>query len=177
MDIRFIPVLDLEDRRQSDPFHSVDDLFTPLLSASGFFAIQDLCDAHLSKILKDTVFKNTSLNGGYVLVDATGQSLLLPRCCSDLNDIHAWDQLAQGNLKQFWIGHPQVLCDYQDHRIRFKPDASQDHDGFEVPLTSLQHAVQALKDEIALIRLRCQQLAQREKLKVDKVLKLIPVLT
>ena len=176
MDIRFIPVLDLDSRHQNDHSYGFKDSFRPL-TADGFYAIQDISDANLSKILKDTVFKNTALNGGYVLLDAQHQPLLLPRCCSDLNDIHAWEHLAQGNLKQFWIGHPQVLCEYRGDVVKFKPDASLDHTGFEVPISSLKHAVHGLKDELKQIHSRFQQLAQTEKLKVEKVLKLIPQLT
>jgi len=176
MDIRFIPVLDLDDRQQGLQADGLKNSSQPLATDCLFYAIQDISDAHLSKILKETVFKNTSLNGGYVLLDAQQRPILLPRCCSDLNDIHAWEQLAQGNLKQFWIGHPQVLCEYQGDMIKFKPDASQDHTGFEVPVTSLKQAVQALKDELQQIHHRFQRLAHLEKLKVEKVLKLIPQL-
>lgn len=176
MDIRFIPVLDLDYRQQPYYHYGFVDPFISLIPNYGFYAIQDISDANLSKILKDTVFKNTSLNGGYVLLDAEQQPILLPRCCSDLNDVHAWELLAQGNLKQFWIGHPQVLCEYQGDVIKFKPDASQDHTGFDVPVASFKQAVQSLKDELKQLQNRFQQLAQMEKLKVEKVLKLIPQL-
>ncbi|WP_262381675.1 hypothetical protein [Acinetobacter guerrae] len=176
MDIRFIPVLDLDVRQQTYQIYGFKDPFMSLTPDCCFYAIQDISDANLSKILKDTVFKNTSLNGGYVLLDAEQRPILLPRCCSDLNDIHAWEQLAQGNLKQFWIGHPQVLCEYEGDFIKFKPDASQDHTGFEVPVLSFKQALQCLKDELRQIHNRFQTLAQIDKLKVEKVLKLIPQL-
>ncbi|MBJ9983922.1 hypothetical protein IAE19_00490 [Acinetobacter sp. S40] len=176
MDIRFIPVLDLDNRQPSYHSYGFADPFISLIPDYYLYAIHDISDANLSKILKDTIFKNTSLNGGYVLLNAEQQPILLPRCCSDLNDIHAWDHLAQGNLKQFWIGHPQVLCEYEGDMVKFKPDASHDHTGFEVPVSSLKQAVQSLKDELKHIHGRFQHLASMEKLKMEKVLKLIPQL-
>lgn len=152
------------------------DPFEPIAEGYNLYAIQQTSENNLVKIIKDAIYKDqNSLEGGFVLCEIaeTLNPILTHRCCSDLNDVDSWINLAKKNLTGFWIGHPMLSCKIENDQIRFIEEEEEELEDIVIPFSDYQIAIQELKQELIEIRKRILEISARHQLNNKSVSQLL----
>lgn len=148
------------------------DKFQPIAHGYNLYSIHQTSENNLLKILNDAIMKDKSnLDGGFVLCEMNEilNPILTHRCCSDFNDVESWLNLAEKNLKGFWIGHPMLYCKIENDQIRFIEEEEEELADIFINFLEFKNAVQQLKLELPKIRERFLMVANKHQLDISKV--------
>ncbi len=164
----------------------IDD-FKPYLPGSSFYRLTDLTDNNLTKITidytKDLRGGNCNreqvgaFSGGYVLrID--GQDKYFPQCCGDLADIKYWENIANGNERVCYAGHPEPKIKIQKNKITFDFTVDEEDEYF-VPtpaeniihfeISSLKKEIETVKKELEAFEQRLEKINQNEQLNIYNI--------
>ncbi|QNR23859.1 hypothetical protein [Croceimicrobium hydrocarbonivorans] len=152
-------------------------------AGSSFFALAELSDADLKKIVLDYTedYRKGLENrdeivpfyGGYIL-ELGARKLLYPQCCSDLGDIQYWKDLSMSKIS-FENGHPQPKLRFEKEWLYFDlnmEDSSEDfcpcptERSFKLSIDELRLAIQSTEIILENFEQRIKALFEREYLEM-----------
>lgn len=180
---------ELWDKFNSDCYKKAGfkDEFTPYLAGSSFYKLTEITDNNLAKIvidhtqqLRDGKYEREQASaffGGYVLrID--GQDKYFPQCCGDLADLKYWENIANGEEKGFYAGHPEPQVKILGNKVTFDFTVDEFDEHFaptpkdnivQFDTTSLSKAIEIVKIQLKLFEQRLKKINEDEKLNIDNI--------
>jgi hypothetical protein len=180
---------ELWDKFNSDCYKKAGfkDEFTPYLAGSSFYKLNEITDNNLAKIvidhtqqLRDGKYEREQASaffGGYVLrID--GQDKYFPQCCGDLADLKYWENIANGEEKGFYAGHPEPQVKILGNKVTFDFTVDEFDEHFaptpkdnivQFDTTSLSKAIEIVKIQLKLFEQRLKKINEDEKLNIDNI--------
>ena len=180
---------ELWDKFNSDCYKKAGfkDEFTPYLAGSSFYKLTEITDNNLAKIvinhtqqLRDGKYEREQASaffGGYVLrID--GQDKYFPQCCGDLADLKYWENIANGEEKGFYAGHPEPQVKILGNQVTFDFTVGEFDEHFaptpkdnivQFDITSLSKAIEIVKTQLKIFEQRLEKINQEEKLNIDNI--------